>query len=221
MILKKDHKIDLVEISVNNLLKLVLIFFFISNCSLHKNSKFWSNQDIIKEKKKNVSEIIRKKEKLTDEFNPNLKISLYSKTISKSFINNFDNNNGRVAYNGELKNLSKYKFSKIKNFHQYDPKILFYKEDIIFFDNSGSILRGSTPISFAMAQIIAWVAADRNSITFEMKLCSKPYFLPKSTWVVPLGWISVSQRLFIATAMRASCGVSFTLLIILITSNPD
>ena len=141
MILKKDHKIDLVEISVNNLLKLVLIFFFISNCSLHKNSKFWSNQDIIKEKKKNVSEIIRKKEKLTDEFNPNLKISLYSKTISKSFINNFDNNNGRVAYNGELKNLSKYKFSKIKNFHQYDTKISLYNDDIIFFDNKGSILR--------------------------------------------------------------------------------
>jgi outer membrane protein assembly factor BamB len=126
---------------VNNLLKLVLIFFFISNCSLHKNSKFWSNQDIIKEKKKNIAEIIKKKEKLTDEFNPNLKISLYSKTISKSFINNFDNNNGRVAYNGKLKNLSKYKFSKIKNFYQYDPKISFYKDDIIFFDNSGSILR--------------------------------------------------------------------------------
>ena len=126
---------------MNNFLKILLIFIFITNCSLHKNSKLWSEKKIIKEKQENIKELLKKEEKLSSEFNPNLKISLYSKAIDKSFLNNFDNNNGRTDFNGDLKNISKYKFKKIKNFHQYDPKILFYKNDIIFFDNEGSILR--------------------------------------------------------------------------------
>ena len=126
---------------MNNFLKILLIFIFITNCSLHKNSKLWSEKKIIKEKQENIKELLKKEEKLSSEFNPNLKISLYSKAIDKSFLNNFDNNNGRIDFIGDLKNISKYKFKKIKNFHQYDPKILFYKNDIIFFDNEGSILR--------------------------------------------------------------------------------
>jgi outer membrane protein assembly factor BamB len=126
---------------VNNFLKILLIFIFITNCSLHKNSKFWSEKKIIKEKQENIKRLLKNEENLSSEFNPNLKISLYSKVIDKSFLNNFDNNNGRIDFIGDLKNISKYKFKKIKNFHQYDPKILFYKNDIIFFDNEGSILR--------------------------------------------------------------------------------
>ena len=126
---------------MNNFLKIILIFFFITNCSLHKNSKFWTKQAIIKEKKENITKIIKKEEKFINEFNQNLKISFYSKAINKSFLNNFDNNNGRIDFNSSLKSISKYKFSKIKNFHQYDPKVLFYKNDIIFFNNKGSILR--------------------------------------------------------------------------------
>ena len=110
---------------MNNYLKIVLIFIFITNCSIQKD----------------ISEIVNKGEILGNEFNSNLKISLYSKPINKSFLNNFDNNNGRVNFNGNLKNISKYKFSKITDFHQYDPKISFYNNDIIFFDNKGSILR--------------------------------------------------------------------------------
>ena len=126
---------------MNNFLKILLIFIFITNCSLHKNSKFWSEKKIIKEKQENIKRLLKNEENLSSEFNPNLKISLYSKVIDKSFLNNFDNNNGRIDFIGDLKNISKYKFKKIKNFHQYDPKILFYKNDIIFFDNEGSILR--------------------------------------------------------------------------------
>ena len=126
---------------LNNFLKLVLIFIFITNCSLHKNSKFWTKTKIIENNKENATEIFKKEKYLNVEFNPNLKISLYSKVIKKNLLNNLDNNNGRVDFNGNLKNVSKYKFSKIKNFHQYDPKISFYNDDIIFFDNKGSILR--------------------------------------------------------------------------------
>ena len=133
---------------MNNFLKIILILITITGCSLHKNSKFWTKQKIVKEKqeiikkeKNNTKQVFKKEKVLSEEFNPSLKISLYTKPINKSFLNNFDNNNGRVNFNGNLKNISKYKFSKIKNFYQYDPKISFYKDDIIFFDNKGSILR--------------------------------------------------------------------------------
>ena len=128
---------------MNNFIKIVLIFIFINNCSLHKNSKFWTKQEIIKEKEinNNIVEIFKKDKTLINEFNPSLKISLYSKLIDKSFVNNYDNNNGRINFNGNLETISKYKFSKIKNFYQYDPKMSFYNKDIIFFDNKGSILR--------------------------------------------------------------------------------
>ena len=133
---------------MNNFLKIILILITITGCSLHKNSKFWTKQKIVKEKQEIVKEkqeitkqVFKKEKVLNEEFNPSLKISLYTKPINKSFLNNFDNNNGRINFNGNLKNISKYKFSRIKNFYQYDPKISFYKDDIIFFDNKGSILR--------------------------------------------------------------------------------
>tara|TARA_B100000780_G_scaffold275478_1_gene242124 strand:+ start:628 stop:1941 length:1314 start_codon:yes stop_codon:yes gene_type:complete len=130
---------------VNNSLRIILIFIFLGSCSLHKDSKFWSKRSIIKEKKENVVEILKKNKNINKnvnkEFNPNLKISLYSKLIDKSFLNNFDNNNGRISFDGKLKSISKYRYSKIKNFYQYDPKISFYNNDIIFFDNKGTILR--------------------------------------------------------------------------------
>ena len=159
---------------MNNFLKIILIFIFITNCSLHKNSKFWSETEKIKviktekeeqkekkvvnrnkenchriflikvckkEKNSRLEDVSINKEIIVSEFNPTLKISLYSKAINKSFVNNFDNNNGRIDFKGALKNITKYKFSKIKDFHQYDPKISFYNNDIIFFDNRGSVLR--------------------------------------------------------------------------------
>ena len=126
---------------MNNLFKIILIFTFINGCSLHKNSKFWPKNKIIKETQENIIDVFQEDENLIIEFNPNLKVSLYSKAIDKSFINNFDNNNGRIDFDGNLQNITKYKFSKIKNFYQYDPKISFYNNDIIFFDNNGTILR--------------------------------------------------------------------------------
>ena len=126
---------------MNNNLKIILIFILITNCSFNGNSKFWTQGEIVKEKKLEIKEVFKKEEALNIELNPNLKISLYAKPINKSFINNFDNNNGRINYKGNLKKISKFKFSKIENFYQYDPRIIFDKNNIIFFDNKGSILK--------------------------------------------------------------------------------
>tara|TARA_B100000768_G_C11265145_1_gene370684 strand:+ start:655 stop:1965 length:1311 start_codon:yes stop_codon:yes gene_type:complete len=129
---------------VNSIFKILLIFIFLTNCSFNKNSSFWTTEKIDKIEKTELSkkeEIIKTENKLISEFNANVKISLYAKAIDNSFSNNLDNNNGRINFNGNLKKISKYKFSAIKNFHQYDPEILFYKDDIIFFDNKGTIMR--------------------------------------------------------------------------------
>ena len=126
---------------MNNIIKVLLIFIFINGCSLHKNSKFWTNEKVKEELSANINEMFAQEKPLNLEFNPNLKISLYTKPINKSFFNNFDNNNGRTNYSGNLKNISKFKFSKIDNFNDYDPRLSFEKNNIIFFDNKGSILK--------------------------------------------------------------------------------
>ena len=126
---------------MSKILKIILIFIFLTSCSFNKSSKYWTNKKISKEKNEKKIETFKKEEVLNLELNPSLKISFYSKAINKSFINDFDNNNGRINFDGNLKNISKYKFSKIDNFDQYEPEISFSNNDIIFFDNKGSILK--------------------------------------------------------------------------------
>ena len=126
---------------MNNILKILFIFIFFTSCSFNKNSKFWSNEKIAEEINDNSEKIIQKQKSLDLEFNPNLKISLYSKTIKNSFINNYDNNNGRISFFGNIENKSKFKFSKIERFFEYNPEINFERQNIIFFDNNGSILK--------------------------------------------------------------------------------
>ena len=125
---------------MNKFLKILLIFIFITSCSLQQNSNFWTKKKIKVEKQENVAEIIKEEKKLNSEFNKNLRINLFSKVRNNSFLDN-SNNDGRINFNGDLKSLSKYKFSKIKNFYQYDPKLSIYNDDIIFFDSKGSIFR--------------------------------------------------------------------------------
>ena len=120
---------------MSDFLKIILVFIFISNCSvplLKKEPKV--------EEQKNIKEVLKKEQNINTEFNSNLKISFQSKAKSKSFLNNLKNNNGRTTYNGNLEIAKKFKFSKIKNFYEYDPEILFYKDNIVFFDKKGSIL---------------------------------------------------------------------------------
>lgn len=125
---------------MNKLFRILLIYFLITGCSFQKNSKFWNKEKIEEEKQENVTEIFKKEETLNFELNPNLKIELDSRAVNNSFLNNFNNNNGRINYSGRLENVSKYKFKKIENFYQYEPEITFNQNNIIFFDNEGSIL---------------------------------------------------------------------------------
>ena len=127
---------------MNRILNLFLISILIYSCSFNKNSKFWKSTKVAKEEYVlNYKKILTKEKVSKRELNTNLKILLSSKISQNSFANNNLNNNGRVNFDGIMEKSSRYKFSKIKNFYQYEPAISFYKQNIIFFDNKGSILQ--------------------------------------------------------------------------------
>jgi len=119
-----------------------LLFIFITNCSLDTKSSLWTkDKKIVKEKQKIIKALFEEEEALETEFNPDLKINITAKLIKNSFINNFDNNNGRINYNGNLKKISRFKFSKIDDFDEFEPEIIFSNNNVIFFDSKGSILK--------------------------------------------------------------------------------
>ena len=121
---------------MSKILYFFLILTILSGCSLNKNSKFWTNTKVVSsDNEKNYEEIFPTEEALKKEFNANLNIKLKSKIYPKTLINNHFNNHNRLSFDGKLKKASRYKFSKIKNFHQYQPEILFVNNDIIFFDS--------------------------------------------------------------------------------------
>ena len=130
---------------MNKIFGFFLVLLTFTHCSLNTKSGFWTkNQTIKKEKnlkEKKVTELFKEPEALEKEFNLNVKIRLNAKSKNNGFVNNFDNNNGRVNYDGELKRVSRFKYSKIENFEQYEPDLIFDKDNIIFFDNKGSILK--------------------------------------------------------------------------------
>ena len=127
---------------MNKILNLLLTLILISGCSFNQNSKFWNQSKVIKEDKETAyTEVFPKEEALKKEFNSNLKIKLSASSVNNTFINNHSNNNKKLNFNGKLKKSLKYRFSKIENFDQYQPEISFFKNNVIFFDNKGSIIK--------------------------------------------------------------------------------
>ena len=124
----------------------IIIFFiyiiFFTGCSLNKNSKFWSaSQNIKEESSSNYKKIFVEEEALAQELNSNLLINLGKNINNNLQIKNYFNNDGRQNYDGELKKSSRYKFSKIKKFYQFEPTISLNKSNLIFFDDKGSVLQ--------------------------------------------------------------------------------
>ena len=124
----------------------IIIFFifilFITGCSFNKNSKFWTeSKNIQEEDNLNYKKILVEEEALERELNTNVQINLGNIINNDLRIRNYFNNDGRLNYNGVLKKSSRYKFSKIKNFYQFEPVISFDDKNIIFFDSKGSILK--------------------------------------------------------------------------------
>ena len=131
---------------MSRIIFIYIFVIFLSSCSLNSNSKFWSSDKKI-DKEILINNSYKKKEILKDEqvfkkeFNENLKIKIDNKVELNKTLINYSNNNGINNFNSNLKKSSRYKFSKIKNFYNYEPEIVFDKKNIIFFDNKGTILK--------------------------------------------------------------------------------
>ena len=126
---------------MNKIFKLLLIIIFFSGCSLNKNSKFWTVETIKEIEKQKFEKIFDDPVALSQELNTNINLNL-SKSFSKNNLSKkFTNNDGRVNFDGSLKKSLKYKFSKIENFYQFEPEISFNKDNIIFFDDKGTVLQ--------------------------------------------------------------------------------
>ncbi len=127
---------------MNKIIVFFICIFFVNGCSLNKNSKFWTtSENISEENNSNFKKIFVEDEAFDKEFNANVSINLGDKFNDNFKNKDYFNNYGRLNYNGALKKSSRYKFSKIKNFYQFEPKISFVNKNIIFFDNKGSILK--------------------------------------------------------------------------------
>ena len=129
---------------MNKVVIFLIYVIFSTSCSFNQNSKFWTtSQNIPEENNPNYKKILVKEQALEKELNANVTINLGNILNNNSRIRDYFNNDGRLNYDGVLKKSSRYKFSKIKNFYQFEPKISFVDTNILFFDNKGSILKFS------------------------------------------------------------------------------
>ncbi len=116
---------------------LILFFILLANCSFYK-ADFWTKEEKIVTVEKN-NKLFEKEETLANEFNPNIKIEL---SLDREYSNKINFNNfGPSKINLTQKKISKLKFKKIDYFDQFEPELLFYKNDIILFEKNGTLVR--------------------------------------------------------------------------------
>jgi len=125
---------------VNRLIILLIVFFFFNNCSFNKNSRIWKDKDKELLAETNIKKVFEKKKPVVGEFNQNLNLDLSGIKTNFQYINN-RNDFGSQSYKGELKKIGSYKFSKLEELNQINFTPLFIKNDIVFFDKKGSIIR--------------------------------------------------------------------------------
>ena len=123
---------------MNRLAKIIIALFFLNQCSFNENSRIWKAKEI--ENNNNIKKIFSVENKITAEFNQELKLDLSKIRTNYKIINN-QNNYGSQEYNGSIKKIGNYKFSKLDNINQLNYKPLFLDDGLIFFDNKGSIIR--------------------------------------------------------------------------------
>ena len=115
---------------MNKIIFLFIFLVFNTGCSFNSNSKFWTKSENIIEE--NSKEIFAEEKASDKELNSNLKIDLKNVSENSDFEKQYYNNDGRYFFDGKLKKSTRYRFSKIKNFYQFEPTISFNKNNIIF-----------------------------------------------------------------------------------------
>ena len=125
---------------MNNFFLIFVLITLLTACSANNKSKFWNKKK--NENVKTQNEILfNNNQNLIKNFNTNIKININENFNNNSFINNHTNNNGILNYKGNLKILNKSKISKIHQFDILYPQPLVTKENLIYFDGKGSIIK--------------------------------------------------------------------------------
>ena len=123
---------------------LVIFFIFLIGCSIDNKSGIWSKNEKIKSANQYKDIIFEDNKELSQELNKNIKIYLKDKYTLNNKKNYYNNNTGIKNYDGNLKQIKKIKFSKIKNFSKFKPDILFSKNgNIYFFNSKGTVIKFS------------------------------------------------------------------------------
>ena len=125
---------------MNRLILLFCTIFLLNNCSFNENSRIWKDKEPALENKENVTKIFADEQSVSVELNPDISLDLRNIKLSNKIIDN-QNNIGLLNYAGALQKIGNFKFSKLDNLDQFNLKPVFLNDDIIFFDNKGSILR--------------------------------------------------------------------------------
>ena len=139
MQLESKQKDDLKGTLVAKKYIYLILFFFLFSCSLNPNSKFWTKEKkILVDKGQSSIVSIKEKEKSLDEFNQNFKISLPKnlKIEINRQLKMMD-----INFDANLEKMSKYNFKRISKFSDFEPEILLDKNQLFYFDSSGSIIK--------------------------------------------------------------------------------
>jgi len=129
---------------VNKNFCLVIFFIFLIGCSIDNKSGIWSKNEKIKSANQYKDIIFEDNKEVSQELNKNIKIYLKDKYTLNNKKNYYNNNTGIKNYDGNLKQIKKIKFSKIKNFSKFKPDILFSKNgNIYFFNSKGTVIKFS------------------------------------------------------------------------------
>ena len=123
---------------------LVIFFIFLIGCSIDNKSGIWSKNEKIKSANQYKDIIFEDNKELSQELNKNIKIYLKDKYTLNNKKNYYNNNTGIKNYDGNLKQIKKIKFSKIKNFSKFKPDILYSNNgNIYFFNSKGTVIKFS------------------------------------------------------------------------------
>ena len=124
---------------MNKSVSLILIFLLFSNCISNKNEVDIDEKKVDVREAKNNETILTKSLQEEFEFNPTLKIKISQKKLKEN-PNNNQNNMGELFYEGNLEKIGSYNFKKFNDFDYIDVQPLFYNENVIFYENKGTII---------------------------------------------------------------------------------
>ena len=89
---------------------LILLLFFLNQCSSNENSRIWKNKKNKSDTEKNIQKAFSEEKKISTEFNQELKLDL-TKIKTNNKITDNKNNYGSQKYSGLVKKINTYKFN--------------------------------------------------------------------------------------------------------------